>query len=202
MPLSLPLPSLWLDIGPDPDIYIAGMQWTPSGDLLLQRIPRLQNRLELLKVDAKTGDVRVLLTETDAAWVDAPGELTFIGDTGQFVWPSERSGFKHLYLYDGDGQMLRQLTSGEWEVDALLGVDVEARRVVFQRGPSPSSRAADFQRVAGRRRPHAIVAGGRRSSRPVRPGRETVSGHLFHALHAAAHRPVQRRRAAYRYHSG
>jgi len=131
----------WLDLGPAPDIYIAWMQWTPNGDLLLQRIPRLQNRLELLKVAAETGEVRVLLTETDAAWVDAPGELTFIGDTGQFLWPSERGGCKHLYLYDGDGQMLRQLTGGDWEVDAILGVDLEARRVVFSAGyPQPHER--------------------------------------------------------------
>lgn len=136
-----PVETMWVDLGPDPDIYIAAMQWTPTGDLLLQRIPRLQNRLDLLRVDLQTGAVTTLLTETDEAWVDAPGKLMFAGDTGDFLWLSDRSGYKQLYLYDRYGQLLRQLTGGDWDVSGMLSVDREAGCVYFSAAhPAPHER--------------------------------------------------------------
>ena len=128
---SLSSSTLWLDTGPDTDIYIAQMQWTPDGELLIQRIPRLQNRLDLLRADPLTGAITILLTETDAAWVDAPGELTFAGEDGAFVWPSDRDGWRHLYLVDRDGQILRQLTRGAWDVHAVLALDNLNNRIYF-----------------------------------------------------------------------
>ncbi len=126
------LPStLWLDIGPDSDIYIAQIQWTPGGELLIQRIPRLQNQVDIVRADLQTGTTSLLLSETDAAWVDAPGKLTFVGDSGAFVWPSDRDGWRHLYLYDRDGQRLGQLTHGEWDVNRVVVADAVNGRVYF-----------------------------------------------------------------------
>ena len=131
-PLLLFSPStLWLDVAPDTDIYIAQIQWTPDGELLIQRILRLQNQADLLRADLQTGTTTVLLTETDAAWVDAPGKLTFAGENGDFVWPSDRDGWRHLYLYDRNGQMLRQLTHGEWDVNKIVAADDVNRQVYF-----------------------------------------------------------------------
>lgn len=124
----------WLDTGSDTDIYIAGFQWTPDNQLLVQRIPRLQNKLNLLRFGPASGESTTLLTESDAAWVDARGAITFVGDTGEWLWPSDRDGYNHLYLYDRDGNLLRQLTSGAWDVDTLLGVDAEQRTVFFSAG--------------------------------------------------------------------
>src|SRR5579883_3339681 len=134
-------PTQWVDLGPDPDIDIARMQWTPQGTLLLQRLPRLQNRVDLLKVNPATGASTVILTEADKAWVDVPGDLTFIGNTGEFVWPSDRSGYLHYYLYASDGKLIRPLTEGAWEVDSVAGVDAMHRMLFFTAArPTPMER--------------------------------------------------------------
>ncbi len=129
------------DIGNDTDIYISRLEWSPQGDLLLHRMPRLQNRLDVLKVDPATGAHKVILTEEDKAWVDARGNTTFLKGTDQFVWHSDRDGYNHLYLYDLSGKMLRQLTKGKWDVDALVGVDATHRLAYFTAAnPSPLER--------------------------------------------------------------
>ena len=133
-----PVPATrWADIGADNDIYIARMQWTPSGKILLQRIPRLQNKIELLLADPATGKSQVILTEEDKAWVEAPGDLKFMGD--QFLWPSERSGNKHFYLYDLKGKLIRQVSAGDWEADKLAGVD-ETHRIAYFTAARPNPR--------------------------------------------------------------
>jgi dipeptidyl-peptidase-4 len=134
-------PTRWVDLGPDTDIYISRMQWTPRGDLMLHRMPRLQNRIELLLADPATGATKTILTEEDKAWVDARQDLTFVQGTEQFIWPSDRSGYNHLYLYDLSGQLLRPLTSGNWDVDMLVGVDATHRLAYFIAArPSPLER--------------------------------------------------------------
>ena len=131
----------WVDIGADPDIYIARMQWTAQGTLLLQRIPRLQNTLELLKVDVRTFKTKVILKEVDAAWVDSPGDIKFVENTDQFLWTSERTGFKHIYLYDLSGNLIRQISSGKWDVQSINGVDAAHRIVYFvAANPNPLER--------------------------------------------------------------
>lgn len=131
----------WLDLGADPDLLLARMQWTPQGDLLLQRLNRIQNRLELLKVAPATGTVSTLLIEQDKAWVDVYGEVTFIKGSDQFLWLSSRSGYRHLYLYDLSGKLIRTLTQGEWEVESVSGVDATHRMVYFTAArPTPMQR--------------------------------------------------------------
>ncbi len=135
------LKTVWIDLGPDADIYISRMQWTPQGELMLHRMPRLQNRIDLLIADLATGACRVVLSDSDKAWVDARGDLTFVGSTDQFLWPSDRDGYNHLYLYNTAGKLLRQLTQGEWDVDAITGVDSTHRMAYFTAArPNPLER--------------------------------------------------------------
>jgi dipeptidyl-peptidase-4 len=118
-----------VDLGPDPDIYLARVDWAKDGKTLyVQRLSRDQRRLDLLAVDPATGASRVLLTETSPHWVDATDDFKPLKD-GSFIWSSERSGWRMLYLY-GDGRLIRQLTHGAWPVDKVEGVD-EARGLVF-----------------------------------------------------------------------
>jgi dipeptidyl-peptidase-4 len=132
--------TLWLDLGPDADIYISRLQWTSGGELLLHRIPRLQNRIEVLRADLATGATELLLAEEETAWVDSRGDLTFIEETGEFLWPSCRDGYNHLYLYGSDGTLRRQLTQGAWDVEAIVGVDA-ARNLYFTAAtPTPMER--------------------------------------------------------------
>ncbi|HZP81844.1 MAG TPA: S9 family peptidase, partial [Chthonomonadaceae bacterium] len=134
-------PTRWADLGPDTDIYITRMQWTPQGDLLLHRMPRLQNRIELLKVAPDTGRSVVILTEEEKTWVDARSDLTFLKDRAEFLWPSYRTGYNHLYLYDLSGNLIRPLTQGNWDVDAVCGVDAAHRLLYFTAArPDPRER--------------------------------------------------------------
>jgi dipeptidyl-peptidase-4 len=128
----------WMDTGEETDIYLPRVDWFPDSDFLaVQRQSRNQKSLELLKIDAASGESRVLLTETSETWINLHNELVFLDSRPQFIWKSERSGFAHLYLYGNDGELIRPLTSGDWEVadgargrSAVLHVD-EANERLF-----------------------------------------------------------------------
>jgi dipeptidyl-peptidase-4 len=128
-----------MDIGTDKEILIPRVQWLPnSKQLAIQRLARVGNNLELTVVDASTGNARVALTEKDKTWVDVTDILWFSKDSKEFIWGSERTGYRHLYLYKIDGTELAQLTRGDWEVETLDAVD-ENRGLVYltatERGP-------------------------------------------------------------------
>lgn len=125
-----------VDLGPEADIYLARVQWRAPGVLTFQRQSRDQRKLELVEATLAGGKQRVLLTETSATWVPLHDGLRFLGD-GRFLWISERSGFEHLQLHAADGKFERALTSGEWVVDALLGVD-EAAGLAYIAGTKES----------------------------------------------------------------
>ena len=123
--------TVWMDTGQDVDQYIPRIQWAPKGDqLLIERMNRLQNKLELLRAEPGSGKTTVILTDTDSCWVDIVDEIVFLNDDKRFLWPSERDGYRHIYLYNLDGQMLGQLTHGKWVVRQIYGVD-DARRLVY-----------------------------------------------------------------------
>jgi dipeptidyl-peptidase-4 len=127
---------VWMDLGANEDIYLARVNWLPDGKTLaIQRQSRDQRRLDLLFADADTGESRVVLTETSTSWVELNDELTFLPKSRQFIWASSRDGFRHLYLYDYDGHLVRRLTAGPWCVDdfrarAIKGID-EKRRIIY-----------------------------------------------------------------------
>lgn len=133
----------WFELGDDPDIYVARLDWADSPtEVVMQRLNRHQNRLDLLMGDAETGSMRVILTETDPAWVDVNDNIRWFGGGQQFIWSSARDGHNHLYLYQRDGSLVRQLTRGEWDVSAVQGVDSRRGRVYFTAAyESPMTRA-------------------------------------------------------------
>ena len=116
------------------DLYLARVDWHPDGRLFVQLLSRDQRRLELWAYEVATGERRVLLAEETHPWVNLHDDLRFVESTGEFAWSSERDGLRHLYLHDARGGLVRQLTSGEWPVDALLGVDGERRLAYFAAG--------------------------------------------------------------------
>jgi len=122
----------WIDLGEESDIYIPRVAWHPDGHhLSVQRQSRDQQTLELLLIDTRDGEQRSLLTETSETWVNLHDDLYFLRDIQAFVWSSERSGYKHLYLFDLEGQLIRKLTDGDWAIDQLVGVDEELGLVYF-----------------------------------------------------------------------
>ena len=122
----------WMDLGDPRGQLLARVVWSPdSRSVMAERLNRVQNQLDLLLADAATGASRTVLHEEDPQWINVKGEPKFLADGKQFIWTSERTGFRHLYLCSIDGKSPKQLTSGNWEVDAVTGIDEARRRVLF-----------------------------------------------------------------------
>jgi dipeptidyl-peptidase-4 len=125
----------WMDLGAETDIYIPRIRWTRQpGTLCIYRMNRLQNALEFLFADIATGKTRVVFREESASgWigVDDGSWLHFLKNKDQFVWTSEKDGFNHLYLYDYSGKLIRQITTGQWEVVDVLGVTTDDKTLYF-----------------------------------------------------------------------
>lgn len=116
----------WMDIGEEEDIYIPRINFTRNPEILsIQRLNRMQNKLELLLADINTGKSNIILTETDAAWVDVHDDLFFLKNGNEFIWSSERDGFNHFYIYSLDGKLKNQITKGNFDVKNLHGIDEE-----------------------------------------------------------------------------
>ncbi len=113
----------WMDTGVNTDVYLARVVWLhDSKRVALERMNRAQNRLDLLFCDAATGASQIVLTETDKYWINMSDDLYFFADNKRFLWSSERTGFRHYYLYDLTGQQLGQLTSGDWGIVGNGGI--------------------------------------------------------------------------------
>ncbi|PKB24992.1 dipeptidyl-peptidase IV [Novosphingobium kunmingense] len=120
-----------VDLGSNPDIYLARVNWSPDAKALyVQRMNREQTLLDMLKVDPATGKASVLFTEKAAAksWINLTNNYRFLDD-GSLVWWSERDGYGHLW-HVRNGRW-KQLTKGPWVVSNLVGVDQKKGRVFF-----------------------------------------------------------------------
>ena len=137
-----------MDTGENTDIYIARVNWlTDARHLAIQRLNRKQTVLDLLIADVTSGQTRTALNETDQYWINVSNDLRFLKDGKRFLWSSERSGYRHLYLYDLEGKDLAQLTKGEWEVSAVDAVD-EAKGLVYFTGAAKSPLERHLYRVS------------------------------------------------------
>ncbi|AEF01669.1 S9 family peptidase [Alteromonas naphthalenivorans] len=122
----------WVDLGEDKDIYLARGKWMPNSETFTyQWQTRDQQTLELRAYNVPTEKQSVLLSETSNTWVNLHNDLYFLSDSDQFIWASERDGFKHLYLYENSGKLVRQLTQGDWVVDNIEAVDAKNNRIYF-----------------------------------------------------------------------
>lgn len=121
------------------DHFLLLLGWREDGKALhLLRISRDCKTCEVFRVDANTGAVTRLFGETGRTFIRVQHEVvggrsgcTVLPGSKGFLWESERDGWKHLYHYDAKGQLVRQLTSGEWPVDAVIGFDAASDTVYF-----------------------------------------------------------------------
>ena len=123
--------TVWLQTGEPMDDYLARVHWAPKGDrLVVERLNRDQTRLDLLSCDAKSGACKPFFTEEHHTWVNVTNDARFLRD-GRFLWTSERSGWRQIYLYGPDGKLERELTTGITAVTSIDGVDEEAGKVIY-----------------------------------------------------------------------
>ncbi len=132
------------------DLLIARVAWAPdSRNVIFQALNREQTYLDL-NASGLDGKVRKVLTEETPAWVEVYDNPVHFQNpqvgTG-FVWQSARNGWRHIYLYDNDGQQITQLTNGKWEIRDLYGVD-EKNGYVYFSATKDSHIAANAYRVS------------------------------------------------------
>lgn len=134
-----------IDLGKEKDIYIPRVQWTKDNELLsITKLNRRQNQLELLHANASTGKASLVLNEESDTYIDINycDDLLYLDDNKSFIYSSERNGFKHLYQYDMNGKLIKQITDGNWEVETLVGIDQANKKIYYiSTEPSPLDRA-------------------------------------------------------------
>jgi len=115
--------------------YIPRIKWSAdTNTLVILRLNRLQNKLEILLANAGSGESRVIYSEENKYYIEDGNfdNIIFLEDGVHFVLTSEMSGYNHIYLYKLSGQKVRQITSGNWDVTDLLGVDQVNRRIYYR----------------------------------------------------------------------
>ncbi|MDX1587271.1 MAG: DPP IV N-terminal domain-containing protein, partial [Balneolaceae bacterium] len=124
--------TVWMDIGEETDQYIPRINWTKDPETLaIRRMNRLQNKQDLMLANVNTGESKTIKTESSDAWIDINDDLTFLENGEQFIYLSEESGYNHIYLYDMSGELVRQVTRGDWEVTNYLGYNEDNQRIYF-----------------------------------------------------------------------
>ena len=116
--------TVFMQTGTPADQYLTTVTWGPASDVIyISLLNRDQNHLKLNKYNAGSGElIKTLFEEKHDKYVEPENPLFFNGaNPDQFVWISERSGFMHLYLYDTEGNLIKQLTDGDWMVTAFKG---------------------------------------------------------------------------------
>ena len=116
------------------DHYLTSVTWSPDEKyIFIAILNRDQNHLWLNKYNAATGEkVKTLFEETDPKYVHPMHPLTFIPwAENEFIWWSERDGFDHLYLYNTDGRLIRQVTRGKWLVNEIAGINAAGHKLII-----------------------------------------------------------------------
>ncbi len=120
------------NIGKETDQYIPRIKWTAEpGKLCVYRMNRLQNKLELLLTNAADGSSSVIYSEKNKCYISVNDEITFLPDGHSLILASERDGYAHLYNWDWSKQKLTDLTEGNYDVDALTGIDIPRKLVYY-----------------------------------------------------------------------
>jgi dipeptidyl-peptidase 4 len=125
---------VYVNTGAPAEQYLTNIAWTPDDRyLLIAVLNRQQDHLKLNMYDATTGQwVKTLFEEKDEKYVEPLQPPLFVKNKpGQFIWQSNRDGWNHLYLYDMNGNLLKQLTKGSWEVLEVKGFDAKGENLFY-----------------------------------------------------------------------
>jgi dipeptidyl-peptidase-4 len=126
--------TITMDVGPETDQYIARIKWMPNNQFLsMVRLNRLQNKVDVLLANPKSGESKVLYSESNKFYIEEPSNdfPLFTDDSKYFIISSERDGYNHIYLYGMDGKLIRQLTKGASEVKSIYGYDTKSKRIYY-----------------------------------------------------------------------
>lgn len=184
-------PTTWLAVDGDPrNNYLARMEWAASSDeLVIQRLNRLQNTLDLMFADARTGAVRTILVERDSAWVEVVDNLVWLDGGKRFTWVSERDGWTHVYVVSRDGRETKLVTPGDFDVINVVGTDATNEWFYYIASPdNPSQRYLWRARLDGRGKAERLSPAGQ----PGAHGYTAAPGMrwAFHTFHSFTSPPA------------
>ena len=131
-PVYFPLKS---DSPTDSVCYFTNIAWSPdSKTIYIFELNRDQNDCRLVSYDAETGlPLGELYRETSDKYVEPLHPIQFLPwDSDKFIMQSQRDGYNHLYLYNKEGTLLKQLTSGPWVVQNVLGFNAKQKSIIFE----------------------------------------------------------------------
>ena len=149
--------------------YLTNISWSPDERFVyIAKINRGQNHMWLERYNAETGALdKVLFEEMNDRYVEPTDGLVFVpNNANQFLWLSQRDGYKHIYLYNTDGNLLKQVTKGNFEVQSIIGFDAKAEKVFFYSNiENPMERAAysvdlktgNIARITPEKGTHSII---------------------------------------------
>ena len=143
----------WLDIQGDPrNIYLARLEWAANSDqVVVQRLNRLQNTLDVLLGDAATGAAQTILTEQDSTWVEVVDDMVWLKGGKSFTWVSEGDGWRHVWTVSRDGRRRRLVTRGDFDVDYVVQVDTTGGWLYYSASPdNPTQRYLYRTRLDGK----------------------------------------------------
>ncbi len=126
--------TIYLETGEPLDKYLTNIAWSPDEQsIYIAVLNREQNHMTLNQYDAVSGKfLKTLFEERDAKYTEPLHPVEFVsGNPSRFIWQSRRDGWNHLYLYDTNGNLIRQLTKGEWEVSDFNGFDPKGKKAFF-----------------------------------------------------------------------
>lgn len=143
----------WIDTGPQRDFYLARVKWTEKG-LAFQILSRDQRTLTLRLADPRTGRSRVVLSETDARYINLHDDFESLGKQEGFVWSTEKSGRRQIVRYGWNGEKKAQISKKPYFIKAVVAVDRKAQWIYAQ-VPVAKGRGLALLRfcLRGRRKP-------------------------------------------------
>lgn len=119
-----------IKLGDYDDFYIPRIKWTQDPSVLsVQVLNRHQNDIDLIFVNAEDNSPKLIMNEKDEAYIEITDDLTFLDDNS-YIWTIEKDGYRHIYHYDKNGELIEQVTDGNWEVTNYYGYDRD-RKVIF-----------------------------------------------------------------------
>ena len=136
----------WIDTGKDSTAYLARMDWISKDSLWIERLPRRQNRADLLIASIVSGATRTILTDTDQAYVGTVDPI-WLRNGKQLLWISDRSGWRQVYLYDRSGALIRQVTKDGYDVREIAAVD-ETHGQLYVKAAAPTATQTQIYQYA------------------------------------------------------
>ncbi|WP_419033219.1 S9 family peptidase [Dysgonomonas gadei] len=126
--------TVYLRTGTPKEKYLTNIAWSPDEkNIYIAEVNRGQDTCIVRSYDAASGKLQTtLFTEIHPKYVEPENPVLFLkNEPSKFLWQSERDGFNHLYLYDTTGKLLKQITSGKWDVTSVLGFDEKGENLFY-----------------------------------------------------------------------